>query len=189
MQKPVALLDYHLAPKYVSAAWEINHRAQIDEVLDQLIDPPPARMEYQCHVLSENLHGADSSTGRMSELMRIMLESAREQLEQPGQTLRFGPDLLPPVASQMTWRQSELYPEYEEFRNSDLVQTQTELAQARREIVFLNRELDQARSELSEAHSIFEQIESHPIAGPIVRARQKMLDWVASARRPSKHRA
>ena len=60
---------------------------------------------------------------------------------------------------------------------------QVELSHARREISYLHRELAQIQSELDQAHQIFEQIEKHPIAGPIVRIRQKMLDLMAAIRK------
>ena len=51
-----------------------------------------------------------------------------------------------------------------------------ELAQARREILHLQGELAQARNELAQAHRIFDEIHSHPIAGPIVRIRQRLVN-------------
>ncbi|MEM9412873.1 MAG: hypothetical protein AAGA30_17310, partial [Planctomycetota bacterium] len=43
----------------------------------------------------------------------------------------------------------------------------------------LNRELTQARHELAQAHQIFDEINRHPIAGPIVKIRGRILEWLS----------
>ena len=183
LEKPVALLDYHATPRYVPAAWTITHRSQIETVLKQLAEPDPARMNYQNFLLQDQLYSEGSSVARMSTLIRHMAESARQQLVEGAGELEFPAGMLPAVSGQTEWNAKEIFEGYSEFNERDLERVQAQLAHARREIDFLNRELDQARSELGQAHQIFEQIHNHPIAGPIVRARQKMLDFLGAAKR------
>jgi hypothetical protein len=82
-----------------------------------------------------------------------------------------------------------LFPGVTEFREGSTVVLQAEWAHARREIAHLQRELLQARSELAEAHAIFDEIHRHPIAGPVVRLRQRMLDRMRAWRGAGKNGA
>ena len=105
-----------------------------------------------------------------------MLEQARADIES-GKPLRFSVGMLPPpLAVESRFEHAELYPAFKEFKERDLLVAQTEWAHARREITHLQAELRQARSELAEAHAIFEEIQKHPIAGPVVRLRQKLIN-------------
>ena len=187
MNRPVALLDYHNAPKYVRAAWQINASNQIPKVINQLIAPSPARMQFQQLILQDSLLASgsaeSSATKRMESLMARMLEASLEQVTSGVGELSFAANLLEPCEGHSIWDQASMFPNFSEFQNNDLIEVQAQLAHSRREIDYLNRELAQVRSELGEAHRIFAQIHQHPIAGPIVRARQKMLDWFEKARR------
>ena len=118
--------------------------------------------------------------GRFCELAESMLETARQQiLEQ--QELNFPQAILPSVTPGLTnLDHAAVFSNAPEFQIDDTTLLQVELSHARREIKHLQRELAQLQSEIDQAHQIFEQIESHPIAGPIVRIRQKMLDLMAS---------
>ena len=99
-------------------------------------------------------------------------------------SLSFPPRILEPVTPLAgDFRHELVYPNTLEFSIDDKTILQIELSHARREISHLHRELAQIQSELDQAHQIFEQIEKHPIAGPIVRIRQKMLDLMAAIRK------
>ncbi len=176
---PVALLDYHNAPKYVPAAWQITAPGQIGEVVTQLADPPAQRMTFQRRILSDVLfHSASTSAvDRMVQLVTSMLAAAAHSVGQH-QALVFPDQILSdPEAAVRVLKHPDLFPDNTEFQNSNVTELQAELAHARREIKHLHREMAQLQSELDEAHSIFEQIHRHPVAGPIVRARQRMIDW------------
>lgn len=87
-------------------------------------------------------------------------------------------DVPPQVAPKFV--HTSLFPELTNSLQQEQVELAVELAHSRREIQKLNRDIEQLQDELDQAHQIFEQIENHPIAGPIVRVRQKMLDLVDS---------
>jgi hypothetical protein len=188
---PVASLDYHDCPSYVPTAWNITHAGAIPMVLSELADPPAPKMFFQRMLLLDTLllpkspNSEESATARTVSLIQKMQAIAKQQLES-GQPLRFPSQILePPSSTTLEFDHRQLYPEYAEFRSggdetttaSQLTITQVELAHARREIENLHRELSQCKSELRQAHAIFEQIHQHPVAGPIVRLRQKFLDW------------
>jgi transcriptional regulator of NAD metabolism len=77
-----------------------------------------------------------------------------------------------------------VFSDFEEFSKSgDVIQLQSQLGHARREIDHLHRIQDGLRAELAEAHSIFEQIHQHPIAGPIVRIRERVIQFMKRNRK------
>lgn len=178
-QLPVAILDYHNCPHYVNAGWDIGAKEHIDVVIREMLARPESRMHYQQDHLRDALF-LENPVDRFSELAESMLETARKQiLEQ--QELNFPQAILPTVTPGLTnLDHAAVFPNAPEFQIDDTTLLQVELSHARREIKHLQRELAQLQSELDQAHQIFEQIESHPIAGPIVRIRQKMLDLMAS---------
>ena len=117
-----------------------------------------------------------SASERLGLLVQGMLEQTRLAVES-GRPIRFSGSLLPaPRPLENAFEHAELYPSFKEFKQRELLLAQAEWAHARREISHLQAELRQARSELAEAHAIFEEIQKHPIAGPIVRLRQKLIE-------------
>ena len=80
-----------------------------------------------------------------------------------------------PAASPMNFDSRAMFPSVLEFQETDLVETQTQLAHARRHIDHLDDRIAELESELKQAHQIFDEIHDHPIAGPIVRIRERLL--------------
>ena len=192
MKKPVATLDYGNSPVFLRSAWSITSPEQITPTIRQILAPSPAKLLFQETMLNQVLANTRDATGRMIQLISRMLEVAAKQLAHgdrpdllcfPAQMLA---DLPLDDISSAGFDHAALYPNYNEFYNQDVIELQTQLAHARREINHLQEELTQLQAELGQAHEIFEQIHQHPLAGPIVRARQKLLDLVSkySARLP-----
>lgn len=181
--RPVAWLDYHGTPQLTPAAWAIGHREEVPRVIAELAQPPASKLVWQNQLLSDHLYLAESAADRLGLLVERMLEQARVAVER-GQPLSFPHPLLPPPRSvENRFEHADLYPAFKEFKERDLLVAQTEWAHARREVSHLQAELRQARSELAEAHAIFEEIHRHPIAGPIVRLRQRLIDHWRSWRK------
>ncbi len=185
---PVASLDYHPGPSYLQTAWTIDRHEVIGSVVQELIHPPEPKMHFQSMQLHDALvfapHGPSNNvttaTDRLVDLVSEMQKIASEHIASQ-QLLSFPDRILPPLQNAIVpFNHSKMYPLRDEFREDNQVLLQSELAHARREIEFLQRELAQAKSELKQAHTIFEQIHQHPVAGPIVRMRQKFIDWFAS---------
>ncbi len=61
-----------------------------------------------------------------------------------------------------------------------------ELAQAERDLKLQQHTIDGLRDELDQAHAIFDSIHQHPIAGPIVRTRKRVMDWLKNSDSSSK---
>ena len=177
---PTALLDYHNCPRYVNAGWTISAPEQISSTIMQLAQPTPEHLFYQQTQLCDALLNVSNATDRLVELVEQMLSIAGKQLTTSPKlaenSLTFPDAILKPAeAAVPRFSHQQLYPEVPEFQQDQQVENQVQLAHSRREISHLHSEQSQLRAELNEAHQIFEQIEKHPIAGPIVRVRQKMI--------------
>ncbi|MEZ6095324.1 MAG: hypothetical protein R3C03_14010 [Pirellulaceae bacterium] len=186
LQRPTALLNYHLCPTWVPAAWEISHRDAIVPVLKQLQNTALERLEWQRQIVRDHLQVETNATDRMVMLIESILEKSQKCVAEKTNLDLNEPILSPLIQypTRMEWKR--FYPEFNEFGFDSAEQLAAEWAQSRREIRHLQSELQQSRNELSEAHRIFEQIQNHPIAGPIVRIRQSFLDWVRSASKEKK---
>lgn len=173
---PVAVLDYHHVPDYVVPAWKIPSHDRIESVVRELANPSAERMYFQRSILRDELACDGSATARLAQLVRDMLTQANECVRQV-RPLSFAARMVPtPRSADASFPAAQLYPDQPVFRDSNVLRLQAELGHARREIVVLQSEIKQLRSELGQAHRIFEQIQRHPIAGPVVRVRQKMMD-------------
>jgi hypothetical protein len=182
---PVAVLDYHNCPHYVSAGWDICSAKHIGPTLQQMAQRDAKRMLFQQTQLADALYDGDDSSQRLAGLIQKMLDSTAAQIAQnPDQPISFPAAMLAPVAQMpIEFSHRKIFGSAEEFRNDETTVLQVELSHARREIQALHGDLAQIQSELEQAHQIFEQIEKHPIAGPIVRIRQKMLDLMTAMRK------
>ncbi len=178
--RPLAWLDYHRVPQLVPAAWTIGHRDDLDAVLEELSAPTERRFQWQRQLLQDHLYLGEPATERLVRLIKAMLRRTKTSLE-TGRPVDWSDELIEaPMMVANRFSHAELYPGYAEFCEQDLVRAQTEWAHCRREIAHLQRELQQAHSELAQAHAIFDEIHRHPIAGPVVRLRQRVLEhWQA----------
>ena len=178
--RPLAWLDYHRVPQWVPAAWTIAHRDEVQSVLEELAKPSARRLYWQRQLLQDHLYLGEPATERLGRLIEAMLRRSQACLSTEGPIDWRGGLLDPPVNPALSFSHADLYPSFAEFREPELVRAQTEWAHCRREIGHLQRELQQVSSELAQAHAIFDEIHRHPIAGPIVRLRERMLHhWQA----------
>ena len=75
---PVALLDYHNCPHYFEAAWSISSGDQISTIVDQLMQPPATRMDYQRYLLQEQLQIEESATDRLAHLIKQIVDHYKQ---------------------------------------------------------------------------------------------------------------
>ena len=178
MGLPVAQLDYHNRPHYVQTGWDIATAEHITDAVCQMANRDPARMLFQHQQLADSLYSESNATARLVSLIELMLQVAQQQIkaERP---LRFPANMLPPPKNQLAlFDHASLY-EAVEFDELDTTVLQCQLSHSRREIDHLNSQIQQLQSELDQAHQIFETINSHPVAGPVVRIRKRMIDLMA----------
>lgn len=180
--RPTALLNYFDCPSYLNLPWNVNHASQLAPVIEQLKQPNDRKLHFQNQQLQQILYRESSASERLIALVNAMQESALEQVAQ-GKDLSFPPNLLPmPAASPINFDSRAMFPNVREFQETDLVQTQTQLAHARRHINHLDHRIAELESELKQAHQIFDEIHDHPIAGPIVRIRERVLATLQNIR-------
>lgn len=175
---PVAQLDYHNRPHYVQTGWDIAAAEHITDAIVQMADRDATRMLFQRQQLADSLYLESNATQRLSSLIAGMLEIAQQQIE-ADQPLNFPANMLPQPKQQLiNFDHAALYGTAE-FKESDKTVLQCQLSHSRREIENLNVQIKQLQSELDQAHQIFETINNHPVAGPIVRIRQRVIDFMA----------
>ena len=181
--RPTVVLNYHVCPTYLSAAWQINGPDQIPAVVQELRDPPEAKMTYQRQTLNQTLSLESSATETMATLIRNMADLAKEQIA-AGQPLCFSQPLLPrPAPSHAPLDHVRLFPDDEAFQQSDVVELQALLSNARRHIKHQQDRISDLEAELTEAHAIFDQINTHPLAGPVIRLRERILKVLSAGSR------
>ena len=134
-QIPVALLDYHNCPHYVPAAWAITARSHFDQVLPELVTPPPAKMLWQQHLLHDALECASPSLPRLCDLIHRMHELAAQCLGE-GRPLSFPDHILrrpteEPPAHGPPMDYERLFPGNPAFANYDVLRLQAEVADLR----------------------------------------------------------
>ena len=187
--RPVVMLDYHQVPGLTDAAWKIQSADHLATCWQQLLDDSPngradmaRRLLWQERVLEDTLWCRPQASSRMCNLIEKILVQGQTAVQQ-GEELVFDRCLLPVEPSDEDLARATLfdlkllYPDYPEFQETDVLTLQQSTADLRRHQQQLQARVDQLQAELGEAHQIFEQIQQHPIAGPIVRGRQRMLEW------------
>jgi hypothetical protein len=71
---PTAQIDYRPVPQYVQTAWEIRSRDQIEQVVQEILSPPPERMAFQEFCLRDELEPGDAAA-RLAEVLRTVAEA------------------------------------------------------------------------------------------------------------------
>ncbi len=180
--KPTALLNYFDCPSYLNLPWNVRHASQLATVVEQLKQPDDRKLHFQNQQLQQILYRESLASDRLVALVRSMQELAVAQVAS-GQALSFPPNLLPmPVASPLRFDSRIMFPSAPEFSETDLLETQTQLAHSRRHVDHLNFRIRELEAELKQAHQIFDEIHEHPIAGPIVRIRERVLATLQNIR-------
>jgi hypothetical protein len=180
---PTAVLNYHVCPTYLSPAWQINGSEQIADVAGELREPSEAKMTFQRYTLAQTLSHQSDATEVMATLIRKMANLAQEQIT-AGQRLCFTQPVLDRVApTHSPLNHVRLFPEDKTFQNSDIVELQALLSNARRHIEHQAQRISALEAELTQAHNIFDQINTHPLAGPVIRLRERILKVLSAGSR------
>jgi hypothetical protein len=172
---PVALLDYNNCPHYVPAAWTVSAPRHLDQVLPELIDPPPAKMLYQDTVLHDALECRSPAAPRMVRLIEEMIRITHDCLER-NEPVVFPPRIL--TEHQQGYHMPEerfdmqaLYPDHPVFADMDRATLQVQIEQ-------LKNEQKRLRGILKADNFVKELLKSFP--GP----RKLLRLWRESRRKP-----
>ena len=173
---PTATIDYTNSPAYLNTAWRISAADQIASEVSALLAPSEERLQFQRSLLADALQLGEPATQRLENLISEMLRLQSEPQVTSSDSAIARPLLTPPAAEfAHGFDHSAMFSSFAEFQSDDKVQLQAELAHARREILHLQRQLKQIETELGQAHQIFDEINNHPVAGRIVKIRQRLL--------------
>lgn len=152
--RPTAILDFNNTPAYVNSAWTISAPVHINQVLNELENPPPPKLFYQQTALRDHLEHRGSATQRMHQLIETMVEigvKARESdrsLSFPAKILQgFSREIQ---TTETDWDTHCLYPNNPVFQNTQVSRLQQELNQAISSARFneLPHELQKKREQL-----------------------------------------
>ena len=92
-KRPVAIIDYTNNPSYIQTAWSITHVEQIENTLNELLQVPKEKMNFQNVSLSDSLQLKESANKRMIELIEKMSLHS-ENCKAKGNDLRFPTKIL-----------------------------------------------------------------------------------------------
>jgi hypothetical protein len=144
LNRPVALLDYFNIPHYFEAAWSISCEQQIPQVVEELLEPPPHRFDFQQFLLEEQLACKAAASGRLIRLIEEMLRakesSSKQKVEYPlrilnDQNLFFNSEL--PLSDLQRY-----YPSFPVPSDMAMREKSVELAAARGTILLLGQKVE-----------------------------------------------
>jgi hypothetical protein len=142
LDRPVALLDYHNCPRFVQTAWCISAPDHILPVVEEILNPPAAKLAFQRDCLMDNLE----IDGRACERVRALIQKTTaiaEQCRVEKRPLQFPANLLAWENRKTLWRKpplAALYPGQSVFEDDDVLSLQVRLARAHRENRSLSEE-------------------------------------------------
>lgn len=138
MGLPVAVVDFHNSPQMTPLAWTIGHPSQIAPVVNELASPPPAKRFMQNALLHDALQLHQPASDRMKRLVEVMVTEGRQARESsrpidlPSRILEHPGNGFCSV--QASAARASLFPNNPAFANSELLDLQTELAAAVKEM-------------------------------------------------------
>ncbi len=161
LKRPTAMLDYHVCPSYLPAAWTISAAEHVEPVLRELGDPPHAKMLFQQTMLQDQLECMSPATSRMVTLIETMAMAGMATRNQtipltlPVRILTDPNHGFLPVSPDFDL--AKLYPENRSFQIESLQQLQIELSAAIQKMGALPDELNLLKLHISHLVESLEQ--------------------------------
>jgi hypothetical protein len=149
---PTAVLEYNSNPVFVSGAWEIRNRDDLTRVMDELLEPLPARLWFQNYLLHDHLECRTPAMPRMRRLIEVMVAAGREARERnapinlPARVLEdefHGHGSIPGE-----YRVQDIYPHLDVWHSD--VETQLRLAHIARENTALRDTINKQQAMIDE---------------------------------------
>lgn len=138
MGLPVAVVDFHNSPQMTPLAWTITHPSQIASVFNELACPSPAMRFMQNALLHDALQLHQPAAERMKRLVEVMVTQGR-QSRQDSDSINLPARILEHPSNgfcmpQPSAARERLFPDNPLFSKSDVLDLQTELAAAVKEM-------------------------------------------------------
>ncbi|MEL7499101.1 MAG: hypothetical protein AAFN77_15955 [Planctomycetota bacterium] len=130
--RPTALLDFHNRPQYVPSAWSIGAKSMIGDVVEELANPPAAKLQFQDFSLRDQLQIAESPIQRLVTLVDAMCRHG-EMCRNENRNVELPERILKPAATQRGQSPlslASLYPNNKVFEQQDRQRLQIELTAA-----------------------------------------------------------
>lgn len=142
---PTAIIDFSNSPQYIYSVWNISAHSQIEQVVNEIVNPSAKCMSYQDELLHNQLECWTPAQNRLVKLVEEMAVIGRKSRDTgmesayPGRilTVDVGGASLPSELFVM----SQLYPDHP-------VLSETGINRLRLELIYANQELKYARNEL-----------------------------------------
>lgn len=149
--RPTAILDFHNTPPYVPSAWTIGAESQIQQVLNELADPPFPKLQFQSFILDEQLQHREPAGARLVQLIDAMV-SIGQEAKASGQPLAFPAQILPPpqagLAAPLTL--ANYFPDCHAFQIEQVQRLQIELSAAEERLKELPTQLGEKENRIAE---------------------------------------
>jgi peptidoglycan hydrolase CwlO-like protein len=133
-RRPTAILDYTNSPAYIATAWQITATAHINPTLEELANPPVAKMLFQRTTLHDQVELGYNSKQRLFKLMQKMVsagERARKSDKDIKLPHRIIADPLRGIAKvDNEFDLASLFPKSNAFGQTNIIRLQQELAHA-----------------------------------------------------------
>ena len=177
-KRPTAILDFNNAPAYVNSAWTISAPLHINDVLNELENPPPPKMFYQQTALRDHLEHRGSAKQRMHQLIETMVKigvnskTSNQPLQFPDQILKANSREI--QTAETDWDTHCLYPNNPVFQNTQVSRLQQELNQAIARLSQLPNELQKKHKQLQKKHKHIERQKLQ--TQQIIESKKKDLD-------------
>ena len=171
---PVSLIDYTNSPEYVPAAWTIRAKDHIHDVVNQLVDPPVRRLQWQRSLLHDALQCHEDASARLARLSQRMIQIGHD-CRTANQPVSFPASILDPPEG---IRSEELrgYAQHVAWmEGKDAQEYAVVAAEAMRWYERLNGQIETLERELARASDGFEQIANHPVLAPLIKVRKVAL--------------
>ncbi|HUG81629.1 MAG TPA: hypothetical protein VML01_08195 [Bryobacterales bacterium] len=135
VDRPVACLDYHNAPRFVPTAWTISAPPHIGSVVEEMLAPPSAKMAFQRECLQDCLSCGSPASPRVAELIVGMAAAAQAATRQ-GRRPHLPAGMLAlthPTSGECLAPLADVYPGSKVFQDNDIQSLQARLARAENE--------------------------------------------------------
>jgi uncharacterized coiled-coil DUF342 family protein len=133
-RRPTAILDFTNSPSYIPAAWQISAAGHINPILEELANPPVAKMLFQRMTLHDQVELGHESRQRLFELIQTMID-AGEKARTSGRPIELPHRILSDSRRGIAKIEDEfdmasLFPESHAFQQTNVIRLQQELVHA-----------------------------------------------------------
>ncbi len=186
--RPTAILDFHNTPHFVPAAWMINAPKHFNTILEELANPPAAKMLFQNFLLHDQLECSSAATPRLLKLISEMI-AVGCQARQTNSKLVFPPRMLADANHgfahiEAGYSLADLFPENPVLKNTDCERLQLELNLAIKRMGEVPDQLFRLLQQLEERNERLDELQQryNDTKARLDAAKERLQKWRNSAK-------